>query len=136
MTAVFVDTSYLIAMADPDDQWRSAAQVAIARLGEVEQVTTDEVLVEFLTALSSNPYLRGIASATVRRIIANPRITVIQQSHDSFMRGLARYEQRPDKGYSLQDCVSMNVMEMLNITEILTADRHFEQEGFIALMRP
>ena len=136
MTAVFVDTSYLIAMADPGDQWRLAAQTAIARLGEVELVTTDEVLVEFLTALSSNPYLRSIASTAVRRIIANPNIEVIQQSHDSFMRGLARYEQRPDKGYSLQDCVSMNVMEMLNITEILTADRHFEQEGFTALMRP
>lgn len=136
MTEVFVDTSYWIATTDPNDQWRAMAQAAKARLGEVELVTTEEVLIEFLTALSGSPHMRARASNAVREIIADSRIRVVEQSHDSFMDGLTRYEQRLDKGYSLQDCVSMNVMELLNITEILTADRHFEQEGFIALMRP
>ena len=40
-----------------------------------------------------------------------------------------------DKGYSLQDCVSMNVMESEGINHVLTNDRHFEQEGFVVLMR-
>lgn len=136
MTAVFADTVYWIAVALPDDQWSSAAQAAKNRLQSEEIVTTEEVLTEFLTALASNPYSRAKAIELVQEVMESPEILVIQQSHDSFMRGLARYEQRPDKGYSLQDCVSMNVMERLNITEILTADRHFEQEGFIALMRP
>lgn len=136
MTAVFADTVYWVAVTLTDDQWHSAAMAAQSRLESEEIVTTEEVLTEFLTALSARQYSRANASAAVRRIIANPNISVIQQSHDSFMRGLTRYEQRLDKGYSLQDCVSMNVMELLNITEILTADRHFEQEGFIALMRP
>ena len=51
------------------------------------------------------------------------------------LAGLARYERRLDKGYSLQDCVSMNVMEAEGITGVLTSDHHFEQEGFTILMR-
>jgi len=43
------------------------------------------------------------------------------------------YEQRPDKEYSLTDCISMQVMKAMGITEVLTHDRHFVQEGFIIL---
>ena len=136
MTAVFADTVYWVAVTMPEDQWHSAAIAAQNRLESEEIVTTEEVLTEFLTLLSARQYSRARASAAVRRIIANPQIRVVEQSHDSFTDGLTRYERRLDKGYSLQDCVSMNVMERLNITEILTADHHFEQEGFIALMRP
>jgi predicted nucleic acid-binding protein len=42
---------------------------------------------------------------------------------------------RPDKGYSLTDCISMGTMRREAITEVLTNDRHFEQEGFRALFR-
>ncbi len=41
-----------------------------------------------------------------------------------------------DKGYSLVDCISMNTMYDYGITQALTSNRHFEQEGrFVALMR-
>jgi predicted nucleic acid-binding protein len=43
-------------------------------------------------------------------------------------------EARPDKGYSLTDCVSMLVMRQEGITEILTHDIHFTQEGFTKLL--
>ena len=48
--------------------------------------------------------------------------------------GLALYERRPDKQYSLVDCISMNVMRQERIQEILTHDRHFSQEGFVCLL--
>jgi predicted nucleic acid-binding protein len=38
-------------------------------------------------------------------------------------------------GYSLTDCISMDTMRQLGIAEVLTNDRHFEQEGFRALFR-
>ncbi len=44
--------------------------------------------------------------------------------------GFQLFDQRPDKGYSLTDCISMIVMKEMKITEILTHDRHFTQEGF------
>ena len=38
-------------------------------------------------------------------------------------------------GYSLVDCISMQTMRQQGLTEALTNDRHFEQEGFRALFR-
>lgn len=38
-----------------------------------------------------------------------------------------------DKGYSLTDCISMQTMRREGLNDVLTNDRHFEQEGFHAL---
>jgi predicted nucleic acid-binding protein len=59
----------------------------------------------------------------------------IPQSREGFLEGLALYEARPDKAYSLADCISMQTMRREGLTEVLTNDRHFEQEGFRALFR-
>jgi uncharacterized protein len=61
-------------------------------------------------------------------------IQIVPRSHQSFLTGLALYESRPDKGYSLTDCISMLVMRQEGISEILTHDDHFTQEGFIKLL--
>jgi predicted nucleic acid-binding protein len=62
-------------------------------------------------------------------------VRVIAQSWESFLAGLDLYAARPDKGYSLTDCISMDAMRLEGLTEVLTNDRHFEQEGFRALFR-
>ena len=46
------------------------------------------------------------------------------------------YKARPDKGYSLTDCISMNTMRAEGMAEVLTNDVHFRQEGFRALFGP
>ena len=51
------------------------------------------------------------------------------------MKAWPFYEARPDKGYSLTDCISMQAMRREELTDVLTNDRHFEQEGFRALFR-
>jgi predicted nucleic acid-binding protein len=48
---------------------------------------------------------------------------------------MTRYEGREDKEYSLTDCISMNVMDSHRLTEALTNDHHFEQEGFTVLIQ-
>lgn len=70
----------------------------------------------------------------IRTILDSDEIAVIPQSHESFQGGPALYERRPDKKYSLTDCITMNVMRREGITEILTNDHHFAQEGFRRLM--
>lgn len=97
--------------------------------------TTDEVLVEFMTFFSGDPWQRGRVAATVRWLLLTPGVRVIPQSRDSFLSGMELYEARPDKGYSLVDCISMQTMRREGIVEALTNDRHFEQEGFRALFR-
>lgn len=136
MKTVFADAVYWIAIVKPRDPWREAAKSARDQLGSARLVTTDEVLTEFLAALSKGgPNLRRAAVKMVREILSNANIKVVPQSRDSFQKGLSRYEARSDKQYSLQDCISMNVMESESITEVLTSDRHFEQEGFTVLMK-
>ena len=136
MNEVFVDTAYLIAIVREDDQWHGEAVEARRRLDGVSFVTTDEVLTEFLTALSrGGSRLRTEAATRVREMLGASDIRVVPQSRQSFMDGLALYENRPDKAYSLQDCISMNIMEAEGITNVLTSDHHFEQQGFTILMK-
>jgi predicted nucleic acid-binding protein len=71
---------------------------------------------------------------TVREILSGPEVQIMQ-SHESFIAGFELYCARPDKGYSLADCISMQTMRREGLTEVLTNDRHFEQEGFRALFR-
>lgn len=120
-----------------EDQWHNACRQTMQNLGKnIRFVTTYEVLTEFLASVSrARPETRLRAVATVRDIIAAPNITLIEQSHDLFTRGLELYAGRPDKRYSLTDCISMTVMRDQNITEALTHDRDFENEGFVRLIR-
>ena len=60
-------------------------------------------------------------------------VTVIAQTRDLFLSALDLYESRSDKAYSLTDCISMNVMRSEGLTDVLTNDHHFEQEGFTRL---
>jgi predicted nucleic acid-binding protein len=45
------------------------------------------------------------------------------------------YRRRPDKAWSVTDCISFVVMEGDGIREALTGDQHFEQAGFVALLK-
>jgi len=133
---VFVDTHYWIAVTRPDDQWREPAKAARDALGPVLLVTTDEVLTEYLAALShGGQVLRKLAVDVVQAIHKNANIRVVAQSRDTFLRALHRYGERLDKDYSLTDCSSINAMETEGITEALTHDHHFEQEGFVVLIK-
>jgi predicted nucleic acid-binding protein len=134
MRQVFADAVYWIAAANRKDQWHAKVVRAVRSLGQATLVTTEEVLDEFVTHYSGHgPIMRGVAASTVRKALSNPLVTVLPQSHQSFLNGLALYEARPDKGYSLTDCISMQAMRAEGITEILTHDNHFTQEGFIIL---
>jgi predicted nucleic acid-binding protein len=134
--SVFVDTVYWIAITRRGDQWHEPAKAAREALGPVLMVTTDEVLTEYLAALSrGGEMLRRLAVEMVTAIHGNANVKVVAQSRDTFLRALHRYGERLDKDYSLTDCSSMNAMEGEGITEALTNDHHFEQEGFVVLIR-
>jgi predicted nucleic acid-binding protein len=63
-------------------------------------------------------------------------LIVLKQSRASLIgsdAALELYEARPDKGYSLTDCRSRLALRSLGVTEVLTNDHHFTQEGFTIL---
>jgi len=134
MKRVFADSLYWIALSHQRDQWHAAALKASRVLQSAEIVTTQEMLSEFLTAFRHAPRLRSIAARRVHQITADPQIIVLPQSDHSFQGGFALYKARPDKEYSLTDCISMEAMRQEGISEILTHDNHFTQEGFTILL--
>jgi len=136
MKQLFADTFYWVALYSPRDRWHRQAVDLSRTFGAHHLWTTEEVLTEFL-AICSPLGLRSRQRVfnLARRILADPGITVLPQTHESFLEGLTLYEQRPDKHYSLTDCISMNVMRRHGLTEVLSYDHHFKQEGFQLLFR-
>jgi predicted nucleic acid-binding protein len=63
----------------------------------------------------------------------DPVIEVLPQTRADFDAALALYEARSDKGYSLTDCRSIVALRALGVSEVLTNDHHFTQEGFTIL---
>jgi uncharacterized protein len=135
MRRIFVDTLYWIAIIHRKDQWHEAAVKASRALGGCHLVTTEEVLTEVLNAFSeAGRVLRQEAVDLVRDLHADSSVTIHPQSDRTFLSGFSLYQARPDKGYSLTDCISMEAMRQASISEILTHDNHFMQEGFTILL--
>lgn len=135
MRTVFADTLYWVALINPNDQWHARVLAVGNSLTQAHLMTTDEVLIEVLNFYAGRgSHARQRATVKVRAILRNANVEVVPQTHDQFLDGLVLYEARQDKGYSLTDCISMNVMRAHNLSDVLTHDDHFQQEGFTILL--
>ena len=134
MDTIFVDTFYWVALINPQDDWHQKVMNFSRSLQDVDLVTTEKVLGEVLAFYSkSGLRMRQRVVKLIKSILNNDRVTVVEQSHQSFLLGFALYQQRLDKGYSLTDCISMNTMKNLVINSVLSHDKHFTQEGLVIL---
>ena len=135
MKIAFVDTLYFVALFNPRDQWHERAFAASKLTAGGKLITTEDVLVELLNFFSEyGEKARHGAVTQTEGILSGSSIEVVPQSHETFIAGLTLYKARPDKGYSLTDCISMHTMREHSITDILTHDDHFRQEGFTVLL--
>ena len=135
MKMTFADTFYWAALLNPRDQWHQSAKDAQQKLGNVRLATTETVLIELLNFFSEyGAEMCQIVVDTARDILVDLEIEYISHSPEVFLEALDLYEKRLDKGYSLTDSISMLTMKNLGLQEILTHDKHFEQEGFTILL--
>lgn len=130
---IYIDTSYLVAMAVRSDGLHDVAMAWTAS-ARGPFITTEFVLLEFVNSLSA-PALRSRAHGFVDRIVANPNVFVEPASSELYHSGIKLHKERPDKGWSVTDCVSFLVMQRNEVLDALTHDQHFEQAGFRALLR-
>jgi predicted nucleic acid-binding protein len=132
MKPLFADTSYFVAVLSEGDEFhRRALEWSANFLGQL--FTTEYILVELGNAFSRSK-VRAKVEPYIRDIVAAQATNLIPASLRLFSRGLTLYGQRPDKAWSLVDCISFVVMKERHITDALTSDRHFEQAGFKALL--
>jgi predicted nucleic acid-binding protein len=99
-------------------------------------VTTEFVLLEVANFFKRPGSDRGLFAAFVSTIDSDSATRVIPADSDHFRRGLALFAERPDKEWSLTDCISFVVMADLGLQDALTADHHFNQAGYRALLEP
>lgn len=132
MTRYFVDAWYIIAVVNRWDQDYAAARRLSKALRAVSLVSHDGILMEVLAFYSGfGTEARRTATGAVREAMRT--MHVFPADRDLFLAGLELYERRPDKEYSLVDCMSMELMRANDITHALTSDHHFRQEGFTVL---
>lgn len=135
MTDVFADTWYFIALLGQDTAaQRRAIDATENRRGRL--VTSWWVLVELANFLSTPAARRPAFLATLDRLRADANVTIVPAEQSLLDEALALYAQRPDKNWSLTDCTSFLIMRRLGLAEALTADHHFDQAGFHALLKP
>lgn len=134
MRTVLADIHYFLALLSPSDQWHVKA-VALTTGFKGKMLTTAWVLTELANALASTPKGRAEFLSTRDDLRVDPDARVIACDEALMEAGVALYAQRPDKKWSLTDCISFVVMQREGITEALTGDHHFEQAGFVALLK-
>ncbi len=133
MKRVFADTSFFVAAIGPRDAHHDRA-VEFMRRYDGQVLTTDFVIVEFgnyLFRIKDRPFFEPV----LQNIRANAQYEIVEATRELLERGIERFLARPDKEWSLTDCISFVVMEEHGVMEALTSDGDFEQAGFTALLR-
>ena len=134
MQVVFADTAYYVAEVNPRDSLhRVARSFTNGFTGRI--VTTEYVLIEVAPFLLRGQGRRAYVDL-IRSLRTDSLTTVLPATTEYFDLGVQLFAARPDKEWSVTDCISFEVMRELGLSDALTADHHFEQAGFRALLKP
>ncbi len=138
MKGIFVDTSGWASLVVETQTFHTKAkeiyQSAISN--QTPLLTTNYVLTELVALLTSPLRLsRPRVIEIVEGIKVSPFFEIIHIDEMCDKRTWELLKNRPDKKWSLVDCSSFVVMREREISESLTTDHHFEQAGFIRLLK-
>jgi len=130
---LFVDTAFIQALLNPRDNYHNQAKQLFPRIRAASEVwITEAIFAEVGNALSA--LNRNGAVQFIQQCYRTENIRVVSIDTVLLMQALDLYQSRPDKTWGLTDCISFVVMQQQNLNDAMTADRHFVQAGFRALM--
>ncbi len=132
MSVVFADTFFLLARSNRQDPAHAKA-LAFSRHTRVTYLTTAWVVTEVADALAKE---RAEFRRIYEDILGGSAFKYIPATQELLEVGIAFYHRYTDKEWPLTDCISFVVMHDEGIRDALTADHHFEQAGFRALLKP
>jgi predicted nucleic acid-binding protein len=133
MNTVFADAFYFVARLNRRDQHHERV-LKFSRDFRARIVTTDWVLMEVADALARSE-CRSSISSFFQHLRQSSSCEVIAASRELLDRALEIYSQHADKEWTLTDCTTFVVMRERGMADALTADHHFEQAGFRALLK-
>lgn len=129
----FADSFALIAWLNPRDQ-AHAMVAAYLEAFTGQLITTEWILMEVADALSA-PESRAKVADFLRAVRAASMFDVVPYSPAAYQAGFDLFAARPDKAWSMTDCISFQIMSDRGLSDALTVDRHFEQAGFRAVFK-
>lgn len=138
MADLFVDTSGWACWAVGRQAFHARAVGALNNCWSSggRALTTSYVLAE-LTALLTSPLRVSKAQQIqlLRAIRTDPVIEVVPAGPALDAAAWLLWESRPDKDWTIVDCVSFVLMQQRGLTDAVTTDHHFEQAGFVRLLK-
>lgn len=138
MRHVFVDTAGWGNLVDSSQPYHSLAVSIYQAIRQQRDklITTNYILLELVSLMSSPLKIpRSKMIAFIDALKQSPLVEVIHIDPLLDNKAWQLLKTREDKGWSLTDCTSFVLMEERHINEALTTDRHFEQAGFIRLLK-
>ncbi len=129
---LFLDTSGLLCLFDTGEARHGSAHEIFRQAKSL--LTTNYVLAEFVPLTHVRGLNREYVLKFLQTLVLLPRLELIWLDETLHARAMALLENRLDKTYSLCDAASFIVMRERQITQTLTTDKHFVQEGFIKLL--
>ena len=129
---MLLDTSGLLCFFD-DKDFRNTTAARFIETADI-RLTTSYVLAEFIPLCQARGLNRKRTLEFVETLLKNPLIEIVWIDENLHHRGFTLLQNRIDKNYSLCDAVSFIIMRERGLTEALTTDKHFAQEGFIKLL--
>ena len=130
---MLLDTSGIFAHLHKEEPTHQLAQELFKSRRKC--ITHSLVIAEFVTLASARRVPRRLVLDSIAVLLKNPRVEMIWVERQTLLDSIAFLESRIDKMYSLCDAASFKLMRQRDMTEALTTDHHFEQEGFRALLR-
>ena len=130
---MLIDTSGFLCLVHKDEpEYQDAVRIYNE---DSSYLTHSYILDEFVALATRRKLPREISLKFSRRILTDNTIGLIWVDAVLHESALSLLEQRKDKTYSLCDAVSFIIMRERGITDALTTDKHFEQEGFVRLLK-
>jgi predicted nucleic acid-binding protein len=132
MKTVFADSFYFLAAINERDESHARA-IQFAQSEPHRLISTEWILTEVGDAFAK-PHWKPAYLQMLASLRNDQDVTVVAASHELFDRAISLFASRPDKEWSVTDCTTFVVMAEHGVQEALTADRHFEQAGFVAIL--
>ena len=138
MSDLFADTAGWGHLVDPTQAYHSLAATLYrsARQQGRKLITTNYIITELVALLTSPLRVpRPSIIAFIESLQASPHVKIVHVDPALDEQAWQLLVQRQDKDWSLVDCSSFVIMRQCGIMEALTTDHHFEQAGFVRLLR-
>ncbi len=133
MSRTFVDTAFVVALVNQNDQFHAQAAELSKKYENEPLIMTDMILFEIGNALARN--YKHEAVQIIKAFRSSAQTLIIELNSALLGRAFDMYEKYDDKSWGMVDCLSFVVMQDYEIKDALTSDYHFKQASFNILMQ-